>query len=165
DVLASHGKKIIGWDEILEGDVPDNAVVMSWRGAEGGQKAAGMGHDAIMAPYTHYYLDYYQSADTDNEPLSIGGYIPLSKSYSFEPYEGISPENRHHILGVQANLWTEYIHTFNHLQYMALPRWAALSEVQWSAPSSRNFDEFKNRLYRLQDHYRLNGYNYSHRME
>ncbi|MBD5356342.1 MAG: beta-N-acetylhexosaminidase [Bacteroides sp.] len=165
DVLARQGKKIIGWDEILEGGLPDNAVVMSWRGAEGGQKAAGMGHDAIMAPYTHYYLDYYQSKDTENEPLSIGGYIPLSKSYSFEPYEGISPENRQHILGVQANLWTEYIHTFDHAQYMVLPRWAALSEVQWSDPKSRDFDAFKQRLSRLQDHYKLNGYNYSNRQE
>lgn len=165
DVLTKRGKKIIGWDEILEGGLPDNAVVMSWRGAEGGQKAAGMGHDAIMAPYTHYYLDYYQSKDTDNEPLSIGGYIPLSKAYSFEPFEGISPKDRQHILGVQANLWTEYIHTFDHVQYMVLPRWAALSEVQWSAPESRNFDAFKNRLSRLQDHYKLNGYNYSNRQE
>ncbi len=165
DVLSKHGKKIIGWDEILEGGLPDNAVVMSWRGAEGGQTAAGMGHDAIMAPYTHYYLDYYQSKDTEKEPLSIGGYIPLSKAYSFEPFEGISPEHRHHILGVQANLWTEYIHTFDHAQYMVLPRWAALSEVQWSAPESRNFDAFKNRLSRLQDHYRLNGYNFSRRQE
>lgn len=165
DVLARKGKKIIGWDEILEGYLPDNAVVMSWRGAQGGQKAAEMGHDAIMSPYTHYYLDYYQSEDTENEPLSIGGYIPLSKAYAFEPFEGVSPENRHHILGIQANLWTEYIHTFDHVQYMVLPRWAALSEVQWSDPSSRNFDAFKNRLSRLRDHYRLNGYNSSPREE
>lgn len=165
DVLTRKGKKIIGWDEILEGGLPESAVVMSWRGAEGGQKAAGMGHDAIMSPYTHYYLDYYQSEDTENEPLAIGGYIPLSKSYAFEPFEGISPENRHHILGVQANLWTEYIHTFDHAQYMVLPRWAALAEVQWSDPKSRDFDAFKKRLSRLQDHYKLNGYNYSTRRE
>lgn len=165
DVLTKHGKKIIGWDEILEGGLPDNAIVMSWRGAAGGQAAAEMGHDAIMTPYTHYYLDYYQSQDTENEPLAIGGYIPLSKAYSFEPFNGIAPENQHHILGVQANLWTEYIHTFDHLQYMALPRWAALSEVQWSIPSTRNFEAFKKRLSRLLTHYSLNGYNYSYRQE
>lgn len=165
DVLARKGKKIIGWDEILEGDIPDNAVVMSWRGSEGGQKAAAMGHDAIMTPYTHYYLDYYQSKDTENEPLAIGGYIPLSKAYAYEPFEGISPENQHHILGVQANLWTEYIHTFPHAQYMVLPRWAALSEVQWSDPASRNLDAFKRRLHNLRSHYRLNGYNASSREE
>lgn len=165
EVLTKRGKKVIGWDEILEGGIPDNAVVMSWRGAEGGQKAAEMGHDAIMAPYTHYYLDYYQSKDRENEPFAIGGYIPLSKSYSFIPFEGIAPENRGHILGVQANLWTEYIHDFDHVQYMVLPRWAALSEVQWSAPDSRDFDAFKQRLNRLKDHYCINGYNYSQREE
>lgn len=165
DLLTKRGKKVIGWDEILEGGIPDNAVVMSWRGAEGGQKAAEMGHDAIMTPYTHYYLDYYQSKDRENEPFAIGGYIPLSKSYSFMPFEGIAPENRDHILGVQANLWTEYIHDFGHVQYMALPRWAALSEVQWSAPESRDYDAFKARLDRLKEHYRINGYNYSPREE
>lgn len=165
EVLAKKGKKIIGWDEIIEGYLPENAVVMSWRGAAGGQLAAEMGHDAIMTPYTHYYLDYYQSEDKDNEPLAIGGYIPLSKSYSFQPFEGIDPENRHHILGVQANLWTEYISTFKHAQYMVLPRWAALSEVQWSDPSSRNFESFKKRLSRLKDQYKLNGFNYSNRQE
>lgn len=165
DVLTRKGKKVIGWDEILEGGLPENAAVMSWRGASGGQKAAEMGHDAVMAPYTHYYLDYYQSEDRDNEPFAIGGYIPLSKSYSFEPLEGIAPENRNHILGVQANLWTEYIHTFPHVQYMVLPRWAALSEVQWSDPSSRDYKAFLKRLDRLKDHYRVNGYNFSQRVE
>lgn len=165
DVLKRNGKKIIGWDEILEGGIPDDAVVMSWRGSEGGKKAAESGHDAIMSPYTHYYLDYYQSKDVENEPLAIGGYIPLSKSYSFEPFEGISPENRKHILGVQANLWTEYILTFPHAQYMVLPRWAALSEVQWSAPESRDFDAFRKRLSNLKNHYRANGFNFSEREE
>lgn len=165
DVLTKKGKKIIGWDEILEGGLPDNVVVMSWRGAEGGKKAAEMGHDAIMTPYTHYYLDYYQSRDTENEPLSIGGYIPLSKAYSFQPFEGIDPVNQHHILGVQANLWTEYIHTFEHLQYMILPRWAALAEVQWSAPTTRNYNAFLQRLHRLQSHYTHNNYTVSPRQE
>ena len=165
EVLARHGKKVIGWDEILEGGIPDDAVVMSWRGSEGGRKAAETGHDAIMSPYTHYYLDCYQSEDKDNEPLAIGGYIPLSKAYSFLPFEGIDEEKRHHILGVQANLWTEYIHTFPHVQYMVLPRWSALSEVQWSAPESRDFNAFRERLSRLKEHYRANGYKYSDREE
>lgn len=165
DVLSKHGKKIIGWDEIIKGGLPDKAIVMSWRGAAGGKAAAALGHDAIMSPSSHYYLDYYQSEDKNNEPLAIGGYLPLSKAYSFEPFDGIASENQRHILGVQANLWTEYIDTFPHVQYMALPRWSALSEVQWSDPSSRDFDAFKRRLSRLIDHYRLNGYNYSTRQE
>lgn len=165
DVLSKHGKKIIGWDEIIKGGLPDKAIVMSWRGAAGGKAAAALGHDAIMSPSSHYYLDYYQSEDKENEPLAIGGYLPLSKAYSFEPFDEIAPENQHHILGVQANLWTEYIHSFPHVQYMALPRWSALSEVQWSDPSSRDFNAFKKRLSRMIDHYRLNGYNYSTRQE
>lgn len=165
DVLSAKGKKAIGWDEILEGGLPDNAVVMSWRGTEGGQKAAEMGHDAIMVPTSYYYLDYYQSKDRDNEPLAIGGYVPLSKCYSFQPFDGIEPRNRNHIIGVQGNLWTEYIHTFPHVQYMVLPRWAALSEVQWSDPESRDFDAFRSRLVRLKEHYRSNGFNYSSREE
>ena len=165
DVLARHGKKIIGWDEIIEGGLPEGSVVMSWRGTEGGKKAAALGHDAIMSPNSHYYLDYYQSKDREHEPFGIGGYNPLSKCFSYDPYEGISDADRHHILGVQGNIWTEYIHTFPHVQYMALPRWAALSEVQWSAPESRDFDAFKTRLDRLKAHYRANGYNYSPREE
>ncbi len=165
DVLARHGKKVIGWDEIMKGGLPEGAVVMSWQGSAGGKQAAAIGHDAIMAPNSHYYLDYYQSKDRENEPFGIGGYIPLSRCYSYDPYEDISEADRHHILGVQGNLWTEYIATFPHVQYMALPRWAALSEVQWSAPESRDFDAFKVRLDRLKNHYRLNGYNFSNREE
>lgn len=165
EVLARYGKRIIGWDEILEGGLPEYAVVMSWRGSEGGRKAVESGHDVIMSPYTHFYLDYYQSEDRENEPLAFGGYIPLSKSYSYQPFEGISPENRKHILGVQANLWTEYIHTFPHAQYMVLPRWAALSEVQWSLPESRDFEDFRERLSKMKAHYRVNGFNYSEREE
>lgn len=165
DVLSKHGKKIIGWDEIIKGGLPEKAIVMSWRGAAGGKAAAALGHDAIMSPSSHYYLDYYQSADKENEPLAIGGYLPLSKSYSFEPFDEIAPENHHHILGVQANMWTEYVDNFPHVQYMVLPRWSALSEVQWSSPESRDFEAFKKRLSRMVDHYKLNDYNYSTRQE
>lgn len=131
EFLEKKGKKIIGWDEILEGEVAENATVMSWRGTAGGLKAAQMGHDAIMTPNTYYYLDYYQSLDQENEPLAIGGYIPIEKCYSYEPYaKGMTDEEKSHILGVQANLWTEYIASNEHLEYMLLPRMAALSEVQ-----------------------------------
>ena len=141
--LETKGKKIIGWDEILEGEVADNAVVMSWRGVGGGLKAVRMGHDAIMTPNTFYYLDYYQSADKENEPLAIGGYLPVEKCYSYEPFvEGMTDEEKSHFLGVQANLWTEYIPTFDHLMYMLLPRMAALSEVQWCRPENKDWERF-----------------------
>lgn len=142
--LETKGKKIIGWDEILEGEVADNAVVMSWRGVAGGLKAVRMGHDAIMTPNTFYYLDYYQSTDKENEPLGIGGYLPVEKCYSYEPFvEGMTDEEKSHFLGVQANLWTEYIATFEHLQYMLLPRMAALSEVQWCQPENKDWNRFR----------------------
>ena len=144
--LATKGKKAIGWDEILEGKLAEGTTVMSWRGAAGGIKAAGMGYDVIMTPNSHFYLDYYQSKDQDAEPLAIGGYLPIEKCYSFDPFEGIEAPMQKHILGVQANLWTEYIATPEHLEYMLLPRMLALSEVQWCAPEIRNFDRFKDAL-------------------
>ena len=144
DFLATKGKKIIGWDEILEGDLSEGATVMSWRGADGGKQAAAKGFDAIMTPTTHFYLDYCQAEDQEHEPLTIGGYLPVEKVYSFDPFEGIAPENQGHIIGVQANLWTEYINTNEHLEYMLLPRMLALSEVQWCAPENRDFERFKN---------------------
>ena len=132
--LNSRGRKIIGWDEILEGGVTQSATVMSWRGPEGGINAARQGNDVIMAPNTFFYLDYYQTADPEanGEPLGIGGYVPLSKCYSFDPYDQLDEEVRKHIRGIQANTWTEYIATFDHMQHMDLPRFAALSEVAWS---------------------------------
>ena len=136
--LNSHGRKIIGWDEILEGDLAPGATVMSWRGVEGGLQAAKLGHDAIMTPSTHFYFDYCQSDTPENEPLGIGGYIPVEKCYSYEPFTPeMTDDEKGHILGVQANLWTEYIKTPDHLEYMLLPRAAALSEVQWCLPFLR----------------------------
>ena len=141
--LESKGKKVIGWDEILEGEVAENATVMSWRGTAGGVKAARMGHDVIMTPNTFFYLDYYQSLDKENEPLAIGGYIPVEKCYSYEPMaDGMTEEEMKHILGVQANLWTEYIASDDHLEYMLLPRMAALSEVQWCQPENKSWERF-----------------------
>ena len=119
--LASKGRKVIGWDEILEGEIGPDATVMSWRGEAGGLEAARLGHDAVMTPNTYYYLDYYQSLDVANEPFGIGGYLPVEKCYSYEPYvEGMTDEEKAHILGVQANLWTEYIATADHLHYILL---------------------------------------------
>ena len=160
-VLEEKGKKVIGWDEILEGDLEEGAIVMSWRGTAGGIKAARMGYDVIMTPNSYYYLDYYQSKDTENEPLAIGGYLPVEKCYSFDPYESIAPELQHHILGVQANLWTEYIPSNEQLEYMLLPRMLALCEVQWCKPENCNYERFKTAVvdhqFKILD---LLGYNY-----
>lgn len=131
--LNEKGRKIIGWDEILEGGLSPTATVMSWRGSEGGIEAAKMGNDAIMTPASHLYFDYYQTIDTENEPLAIGGYVSVERVYSYEPVDkSLTPEEAAHIIGVQANLWTEYIPTYSQLEYMELPRLAALSEVQWT---------------------------------
>lgn len=159
--LEKKGKKIIGWDEILEGEVAENAVVMSWRGTAGGIKAAQMGHDAVMTPNSFYYLDYYQSLDTKKEPLAIGGYLPVETCYSYEPYtEEMTEEERSHILGVQANLWTEYIATNEHLEYMLLPRMAALSEVQWCQPENKSWARFLDSADDFCAIYDVAGYNY-----
>ena len=162
DFLEQRGKKIIGWDEILEGEVAENAIVMSWRGTAGGIKAAQMGHDVIMTPNTFYYLDYYQTLDKENEPLAIGGYLPVEKCYSYEPFaDSMTPQQREHILGVQANLWTEYITTFEHLQYMLLPRMAALSEVQWCDQDRKDWDRFYDSADEFCAIYDAAGYNYA----
>ena len=114
---------------MLEGNAIPGATIMSWRGEKGGIQAAQSGHDVIMTPNTYLYFDYMQSKDKENEPLGIGGYIPVKKVYEYSPIpESLSVEESKHIIGVQANLWTEYIATFDHVQYMVLPRWAALSE-------------------------------------
>ena len=148
DYLAGKGRRIIGWDEILEGELAPGATVMSWRGASGGIEAAGRGFDVIMTPNSHMYFDY-QQADPAGEPLGPG-YIkdPLTtqKVYSFDPYDRISPENQGHILGVQANMWTEYIAEPSHLEYMLLPRMLALSEVQWCTPENRDYRRFDSDL-------------------
>jgi hexosaminidase len=144
--LNSKGRSIIGWDEILEGGLAPNATVMSWRGTDGGIAAAKQDHDVIMTPTDFCYLDYYQS-QAANEPLAIGGYLPLDKVYSYNPDPAdLTPEQQKHILGVQANLWTEYIPDFAKLTYMAYPRASAIAEVAWSPQASRNYDDFTARL-------------------
>lgn len=159
--LNERGRQIIGWDEILEGDVAPNATVMSWRGSAGGIQAAQMGHDVIMTPNDYCYFDYYQTKERENEPLAIGGYVPLEKVYSLEPTAQLTAEQARHIVGAQANLWTEYIATPEHVEYMVLPRMAALCEVQWSAPEKKSYDDFRNRLTRLVDIYQRDSLNYS----
>ncbi len=144
--LNQHGRKIIGWDEILEGGLAPDATVMSWRGIAGGIEAAQMGHDVIMTPGSHCYFDHYQG-DPAIEPLAIGGYTPLSKVYAFEPVpEELNEKQARHILGAQANVWTEYLKTPESVTYMALPRMAALSEVLWSPAKLRDWETFYDKL-------------------
>ena len=156
--VSSRGKSIIGWDEILEGGLAQNAMVMSWRGTEGGIAAANMAHFVVMTPGSHCYFDHYQ--DTNGlEPLAIGGFTSLEKVYNYKPIpEGLSLDKQHFILGAQANMWTEYMATESHVEYMLLPRICALSEVLWgTAGDFTNFEQ------RLQAHYEIferNNWNY-----
>lgn len=148
--LSKHNRKLIGWDEILEGGLAPNAAVMSWQGIEGGIAATKHGNNAVMTPGSHCYFDHYQG-DPSNEPLAIGGFTPLSKVYSYEPIpEALTAEEGTLILGAQANLWTEYIETWKHVEYMLLPRLCALSEVAWSPKGQKEYESF---LIRLKDHF------------
>ena len=142
DFLATKGKKIIGWDEILEGELAPGATVMSWRGTAGAVEASAKGFDAILCPVSHCYFDYRQAEEPDGEPDSFGGVVTLERIYSLDPLSGIDPAQAHHILGVQANLWTEYISTPEHLEYMLLPRMLALAEVQWCPAGQRDYERF-----------------------
>ncbi|HEY9077519.1 MAG TPA: beta-N-acetylhexosaminidase [Anaerolineaceae bacterium] len=144
--LTEHGRRLIGWDEILEGGLAQNATVMSWRGEKGGIESANAGHDVVMAPNTYTYFDYYQVSDPVGEPLAIGGCIPLEKAYLYEPVpKEISPEKVHHILGVQGQIWTEYLPTPKAVEYMAYPRMSALAEVAWST-ADKDYSDFLKRL-------------------
>lgn len=144
--LSERGRRLIGWDEILEGGLAPGATVMSWRGKSGGIAAAQAGHDVVMAPTSHTYLDYYQGPP-EKEPLAIGGMLTLETVYSWEPIpEELTPEQARHILGGQGQLWSEYLPNPRHVQYMAFPRAAALAEVLWSPKERRNYDDFLARL-------------------
>jgi hexosaminidase len=144
--LASKGRRMIGWDEILEGGLTPGAAVMSWRGVKGGIEAAEAGHDVVMSPNSHLYFDHAQSKDA-GEPESIGGFSPLDHVYSYEPLpDQLSADKQKHILGPQANLWSEYIWTLKDFEYKAYPRACALAEVGWSAREARNFADFTTRL-------------------
>jgi len=147
--LTNHGRRLVGWDEILQGGLAPGAVVMSWRGQEGGITAAKAGHDVIMAPTSHTYFDYYQGP-AETEPKAIGGHLPLDKTYQFEPIPpALDSEQAKHILGGQGQLWGEYITDHKHRQYMAYPRAAALSEALWSSGKNRSYEAF---LVRLSEH-------------
>ncbi len=144
--LAAQGRRLVGWDEILEGGLAPGATVMSWRGSEGGVAAANLGHDVVMSPTTHCYLDYAQ-AKGPGEPGSIGGFIPLEKVYAFEPVPTqVGPAQARHILGAQGNIWGEYLFEPRDVEYFAFPRAVALAEVVWSPAGERNFPEFRARL-------------------
>ena len=145
--LSANGKRLIGWDEILEGGIPPDATVMSWRGVLGGIEASRRGHEVVMTPYSHLYLDYYQSQDQEGEPFAIGGFLPLDTVYSYEPVpEQLRAGDAARIIGAQANVWTEYMKTPDHVEYMLLPRMLALSEVVWGTKENRDFDGFVERL-------------------
>ena len=144
--LNSKGKQIIGWDEILEGGLAPNAAVMSWRGVKGGIAAAKQKHNVIMSPSSHCYFDYYQ-ASNKIEPPAIGGYLPLKRTYSYEPIPAeLTEAEAKYILGVQGNVWTEYMPTFKKMTYMAYPRGCAIAEIGWTDPSQKNYDGFVERL-------------------
>ncbi len=144
--LNGKGRKIIGWDEILEGGLAPNATVMSWRGEEGGITAAQQHHDVVMTPGKYVYLDHYQSRDS-SEPLAIGGFLPLNTVYGYEPIPAkLSVEEAKYIKGAQGNVWTEYMPTESQVEYMVYPRAIALSEVLWSQQNKKNYDNFLNRL-------------------
>ncbi len=152
--INSKGKKLIGWDEILEGGLAPNATVMSWRGTKGGIEAAKQKHDVIMTPGHSCYFDHYQSEDKENEPLAIGGMTTVSDVYAYEPTPGELNENeQQYILGAQGNVWTEYMKTTDYVEYMILPRMTALSEVVWSSKESRNWDDFQQRLNHISKRY------------
>ena len=144
--LTAHGRRLVGWDEILEGGLAPGATVMSWRGTAGGIAAAREGHDVVMTPGSHLYLDRYQAAP-DSEPLAIGGFLPMQKVYEFEPVPAeLTPEEARHVLGAQGNVWTEYMPTGEQVEYMAWPRALALAELVWSPRERRDWEDFQSRL-------------------
>jgi len=158
--LNSRGKKLIGWDEILEGGLAQNAAVMSWRGEEGGIAAAKQHHYVVMTPGKYCYFDHYQ-ADSKTEPLAIGGFLPLKQVYEYEPIpSSLTEEEASYILGAQGNVWTEYMKTSRHVEYMVFPRVAALSEVLWSPKGSRNYEGFLHRMTEQIRRYDTYGINY-----
>ena len=160
--LNKKGKKIIGWDEILEGGLAPNATVMSWRGTKGGVEAAKQHHDVIMTPGHSVYFDHYQYKDKDNEPLAIGGLTTVHDVYRYEPLPiGLSADEQKYVLGAQANVWTEYMKTPEYVEYMILPRMTALSEIVWTPKEEKNWDDFDVRLQNIAKRYDAMGFNYA----
>ena len=162
EFLATKGKKIIGWDEILEGEISKNVTVMSWRGNEHGLEAVKRGHDVIMVTKGSLYFDYYQIKDRSKEPLTIGGHVSVEKVYSYEPYtDEMTDAEKARILGIQANMWTEYITSNEYLEYMILPRLSALCEVQWCSQSGKDYERFLQKMDYMAKLYEALGYNYA----
>lgn len=161
-VVSARGRVMLGWDEILESEIPSDAIVMSWRGTDGAIEGARRGNKVVLTPMSHMYFDFYQSKDVQLEPFAIGGYLPVETVYSFEPVPSVLNEDEKKlVIGCQANLWTEYILDFAQVQYMELPRMAALCEVQWTAPEKKDYKSFKNRIPALLAIYDNLGYNYA----
>jgi hexosaminidase len=159
--LNSKGRKIIGWDEILEGGLAPNAAVMSWRGQKGGIQAAKSKHQVVMTPTSHCYFDYYQG-DENLEPVAFGGKLTLSRVYSYNPIpKELTKEEGEYVMGVQANLWTEHVHTPEHVEYMNLPRMTALAEVGWTSLANKNWDSFAGRMLNLLKRFDVIGLNYA----
>ena len=160
--LSERGRDMIGWDEVLEGGLTEGGIVMSWRGIKGGIEAAKQHHRVIMSPTTYCYIDYYQLKDRNRQPDAIGGYLPVSQVYSFEPLvpEDLSEDEQKYILGPQVNLWCEYVAFPQHVFFMLLPRLDAISEVQWCRPDQKDFEDFKTRLPRMKKLYDRIGVNY-----
>ena len=156
--LNSKGKCLIGWDEILEGGLAPRAAVMSWRGTAGGIKAATEGHDVVMTPTSHCYIDYLQAQQ--GEPRGIGGFLPLKTVYAFDPAAGIPEDKRQHLLGGQVNLWTEFIAGDSHAEYMIAPRVSALAEVVWSPKDRQDWTSFQTRMQDQYNRYKAAGFNY-----
>lgn len=160
--LSGLNKRIIGWDEILEGGLAENATVMSWRGETGGIEAAKSGHDVIMSPNSNCYFDHYQAKPVKNEPYSIGGMTTVKDVYNYEPIPtSLEIKYQKHILGAQANLWSEYIPTEKHLQYMMLPRASALSEVLWTSKDNKDYKRFLLSMKEMTKIYDKNNWNYA----
>ena len=161
NILASKGRRALGWDEILDG-APQDAMIMSWRGTAPGAKAAEAGHDVVMTPTTHCYFDYQQVEDTQFEPSRCGGFIPIERVYSLDPApDSLSVEARRHILGTQANLWAEYMTNEQMVEYQALPRMSALAEVQWTQPGRKDYKAFLQRLTRFTSLFECYHYTYA----
>jgi hexosaminidase len=153
--LVKHGRRLVGWDEILEGGLAENALVMSWRGVKGGVEAARAKHDVVMAPTSHTYFDYAQSK-APGEPVSASSFLPLETVYSYEPIPAeLEPQFARHVLGAQGQLWSEYMPTPKQVEYQAFPRMAALAEVVWSPKEVRDFSAFLKRLAVHQERLRI----------
>ncbi|MDY6327023.1 MAG: glycoside hydrolase family 20 protein [Bacteroidales bacterium] len=161
-VVKARGRKIIGWDEILDGDVSQSAIIMAWRNQEAGVRAAEQGHDVVMTPCGYLYFSQGQSLEPENEPVFADGYLPVERAYSFDPVpDNMTEEAKKHIVGVQGCVWGEYAPWFSHVEYDALPRMAALSEIQWRNTPERDYQDFVERCFKLAQLYDLYDYNYA----